>query len=173
MPLTVPRGYERLGSVKLSGSAVTTGALTIPARDLLLIQVYVAGYSGGGDIASFRFNGDTGSNYWSRYVSYAAGGTTATNNQNVSQTLARIFAQSTTLKRSALVSLTNAAATAKTGVVLGQTSTDAAGTAGIAEFGAFEWVNTSAQITSVEMRTAGGSVTMPANTGFIVYGCNL
>jgi len=43
---------------------------------------------------------------------------------------------------------------------------------GILDIGGGEWVNTSAQITSIEMRTAGGSVTMPAGTGFTVFGCN-
>jgi hypothetical protein len=52
------------------------------------------------------------------------------------------------------------------------TLTGAAATVGLVDIGWGEWVNTSAQITSVEMRTAGGSITMPAGTGFTVYGSN-
>jgi hypothetical protein len=53
-----------------------------------------------------------------------------------------------------------------------QTNTGSAATAGTLDFGGGEWVNTSAQITSIEMRTQGGSITMPAGTGFTVYGSN-
>lgn len=165
-------GMEFLGSTVLTGNAVTTGALTIAARDLLMVEVRVTGYSGA-DIAGLRFNGDTGANYWSRYINSVAGGTVLTNNQNVSQTLARMFALTTTLQRSAIVNITNNLSTSKVGVVNGQTSTGAAATAGAVEFGGFEWVNTAAQITSIEMRTAGGAITMPAGTGFAVWGRNL
>jgi hypothetical protein len=34
-------------------------------------------------------------------------------------------------------------------------------------------VNTTAQITSIELRTAGGTITMPVGTGFAVFGRNL
>lgn len=161
-----------LGGLMLSGNGVTTGALTIPAYDLLRVSVRVTGYSGA-DIASLRFNADAGSNYWSRYVSVAAAGVTHTNTQNVSQALARLFALGTTLQRSASVLITNYTTTSKVGIVSGQTSSGAAGTAPVVEQGGFEWVNTSAQITSIEMRTAGGSITMPAGTGFAVEGRKL
>ncbi len=161
-----------LGGLELTGNAVTTGVLTIPAYDILRVSVRVTGYSGS-DITSLRFNADAGANYWSRYISSAAGGVTLVNTASVSQALARLFALGTTLQRSAIVLITNNAATSKVGIVSGQTSTGAAGTSGVLEFGGFEWVNTSAQITSIEMRTAGGSVTMPAGTGFAVEGRQL
>lgn len=160
-----------LGGLELSGSAVTTGVLTIPAYDLLRLSVRVTGYSGS-DIASLRFNADAGANYWSRYVSAAAGGVTWTNTASVSQALARLFALGTTLQRSAIVLITNNTTTSKVGAVQGQTSSGAAGTTPVIECGGFEWVNTAAQITSIEMRTAGGSITMPAGTGFSVEGRN-
>jgi len=165
----IPPDWDYLGGLRLAGAAVTTGVLSIRPRDELLVIVSVAGYSGG-DIASLRFNGDAGANYWSRYISAAAGATTLVNNQNVSQTLARLFALTTTLQRSALVKISNPATRSKTGVVLGQTSTGAAATAGGIEFGGFEWVNTTARINSVELRTAGGSITLNAGSGFQVYG---
>jgi hypothetical protein len=165
-------GLDYLGGAKLIAPAVTTGAVQIPLRDMLYILVRIVGYSGG-DIASFRFNGDAGANYWSRYISSVAGGVALVNNQNLSQTLARLFALTTTLSRSAMVSISNRSGTSKVGNVNAQTGTGAAGTAGILEFGGFEWVNTTAQITSVEMRTAGGAVTMNTDTGFMVFGKNL
>lgn len=170
--LTIPNGYDFLGSVSLASAAITTGVVAIDARDLLLIQVRVTGYSAG-DIASFRFNADTGANYWSRYISAAAGATTTANNQNVSQALARLFALAVTTQRSALVALTNNATTSKVGMVYGQTSTGAAATAGTVEYGGFEWVNTTNQISSIEMRTAGGSATLSTGSGFAVFGRNL
>jgi len=167
-------GYDFLGKIAITGSAaVTTGALTIEARDMLFVQVRVLGYSGGGDIASFRFNGDTGTNYWSRSISAASGGTTLTNAANASATLARLHPTSTTLQRSSTHAITNNASTSKVGTISAQTGSGAAATTPVIEWGGFEWVNTSAQITSIELRTAGGSVTMPVGTGFAVWGINL
>lgn len=166
-------GFEFLGSKFLGSAAVTTGALTIPARDFLFLMPRVMGYSGGGDIASLRFNADSGANYWSRYLSSAAGATTFSNNVNVSQALARMFATTTTLQRSALIGIINNAATSKVGNVSAQTSTGAAATSGIIETGGFEWINTTAQITSIEMLTSGGAVTMAAGSGFAVWGRNI
>lgn len=168
----VASGWTDLGGLELSGSAVTTGALSFAAYDLLRISVRVTGYSGS-DIASFRFNGDSGANYWSRYISAAAGGVTLTNAQNVSQTLARCFAVATTLQRSGTFLVINNSATSKVGCAAAQTSSGAAATAPVIEWGGFEWVNTSAQITSIELRTAGGANTMTAGTGFSVEGRNL
>jgi len=164
-------GLEFLGSTVLTGNATTTNTVTIPARDILTIEVRVTGYSAG-DIASLRFNGDAGANYWSRYISAVAGGVVLVNNQNVSQALARLFALAVTTQRTGIVNITNLATTSKVGVVNGQTSTGAAATAGTIEFGGFEWVNTANQITSIAMLTAGGA-TMPAGTGFAVWGKNL
>ena len=172
MPLHSPAGYEFLASTVLTSAAQTTGAISFDARDLLLVQVRVTGYSGS-DIASFRFNTDTGANYWSRYISAATGAVTLTNAQNTSQSLARLFAAGTTLQRSALVNITNNAGTSKVGRVEGQTSSGAAATAPVIEWGGFEWINTSAQITSITMLTAGGSITLGIGSGFAVFGKNL
>jgi hypothetical protein len=163
-------GLEYLGSTVLSVAAASTSVVTIPARDYLEVYVRVSGY-GGSDIASLRFNGDTANNYWSRYLNSAAGGAVLANNQNVSQAMARLFAAGTTLGRAATVGITNRQANSKVGVVNGNTATNAAGTAGSIEFGGFEWVNTAAQITSIQMLTPGGQ-TMSAGSGFEVYGMN-
>lgn len=171
IPPSTVRDLEYLGGLVLTANAVSTGVLPIKPRDELLILVSVSGYSGA-DIASFRFNGDAGTNYWSRYINSVAGGVVLTNNQNVSQTLARIFAVGVTTDRSAIVKIINRSADSKIACVCGITSTGAAATAGAIEFGGFEWVNTAAQITSIEMRTAGGVNTLTARSGFMVFGRN-
>ena len=170
--IPTPVGYERLASYKFASSLQTSPAISFPPRDMLMVQVRVQGYSGG-DIASFRFNGDTGANYWSRNISFAAGGVTATNAEQVSQTLARLHPTTTTQKRSSVHFINNQANTSKLGTTTAQTSSGSAATIPVLEFGGFEWVNTTAQITSITLLTAGGSITMPAGTGFVVFGCNL
>jgi hypothetical protein len=171
-PAFSPPGLEFLGSTQLGSAAATTATVTIPARDVLIVLVRVTGYAGGGDIASLRLNGDTGANYWSRYLSWAAGGTTVANNQNVSQTLARMFALAQTQGRNAIIGINNLTGATKVGNVNGQSGTGAAATAGTLEQGGFEWANTAAQITSIVMVTAGGA-NMNTGSGFAVYGRNL
>jgi hypothetical protein len=166
---------ERLGSIRLSSSAVTTGVLTIPAREQLFLLCNIAGYSGGGDIASLRFNGDTGTNYWDRHITSVSGATPPVfvNVQTASTTLLRLAGNAVTTGRSVSVSIMNLATVSKAvGISHIQTASGSAATVGGLDIGGGEWVNTSAQITSIEMRTAGGSVTMPAGTGFTVFGCN-
>jgi len=173
MPLTPVAGMDFLGSLKLSGNAVTTGVLTIPARDVLFLLVNIAGYSSGGDIASLRFNGDTGANYWDRHLTSAAGGVVWTNTQTLSTTLIRLAGNVVNVHRTVAVSITNIASLSKPLVMQTQTASTLAATGGLTDLGSGEWVNTSAQITSIEMRTAGGSITMPSGTGFGVWGKNL
>jgi hypothetical protein len=175
IPLLSPfagESLEELGGAELGVAAVTTGAIAIPARDELLLLICITGYSSGGDIASLRFNGDAGSNYSSRYLSAVAGGTTLVTNQNVSQTLARMFALATNLSRHAVIGIKNKLSTPKVGSVNGQTGVTSAATGLQVEFGGFQWHNTAAQITSVEMRTAGGSVTMSAGSSIKIFGCD-
>lgn len=171
-PASNEPGMEFLNSVVLTASAVTTGAIQIPPRDILVLGVRVTGYSGN-DIAALRFNGDAANNYWSRYHTSVAGGVAFVNQQTTATNLARLFGLAVTTQRTAIVHIINPTTTSKVGAVRAQTSTGAAATAGTLESGGFEWINTAAQITTIEMRTAGGSVTMPAGTGFAVWGRNL
>jgi hypothetical protein len=183
MPIILPgiSTLDFLGSIKITGSAaVTTGVLTLidpftgaaGTRDELIVVSRVTNYSGSGDVASFRFNADSGSNYWDRYVNFAASSTTVVNTQNVSQTLMRLGI-ATTKGRSDEITISNLATQTKLCSVKTQIGSGAAGTAGVSAFGGGEWVNTSAQITSIEMRTAGGSVTMGVGSGFMVFGRNI
>lgn len=172
MPFFIPPGMERLNSVKLASSAVTTGAVAIPPRDMLYMLITIAGYSNN-DIASLRFNGDTASNYWDRHITFAAGGATGTNVVNSATNLIRLAGNAVQTARVVSCSIINILGITKSvGISHLQTNT-ASTTAGILDIGGGEWNNTAAQITSIEMRTAGGSITMPAGTGFVVYGTNL
>ena len=174
MPLFLPP-MEKLGSIKLSGAAVSTGALTIPARDFLFVLCRVAGYSGN-DIASLRFNADsTVANYTSSFV-------TATNatappvlaRVNNAASLGHIPIASTAivLGRTAMISINNLATTRKVCTIKSsdEQSSSAAATIDIAGYG--EWLNTAAQITSIEMRTSGGTNTLSTGSGFAVFGGN-
>lgn len=173
MPIIYPVGMERLGSVKLASNAATTGALTIPARDFLFLAINIVGYSSG-DIAALRFNGDNGSNYWDMHKLSALGATTWTNAQTVSTTLVRLAGNGVTDGRVVSVSIMNVLGTPKAvGISHLQTNTSsAAGTGGTIDAGGGCWVNTTAQVTSIEMRTAGGA-NLLAGSGFAVFGINL
>lgn len=167
---SVPLGYDFLGSTVLA-SAATSTSLSFPARTELLVQVSVTGY-GGSDIASFRFNGDSGTHYWSRYLRYGNGTTTAVDSTNVSQTLARLFGGGQTTGRTALVDIANSTSADKFGGLAGPLSgTGSAATAGVVEFGGWEWATTT-QITSILMFAAAAN-NLNAGSGFAVYGKNL
>jgi hypothetical protein len=175
MPITDPAALgllaeEWLNGFEWTGNAVSSGVLTIEPRKILRCAVNIGGYSGG-DIASLRFNGDSGSNYWDRHITWAAGGTTAVNTQNISTQLVRLAGNAVTQGRVVQVVIMNVASITKpVGISHLQTLTGSAATAGVLDIGGGEWVNTSAQITSIEMRTAGGSITMPAGTRIDIYG---
>lgn len=160
---------EYITGAELGSAAATTGVIALPfTKEYLIFLVNITGYGSGGDIASLRFNNDTGLNYASRYISSATGGVVLANNENKGVGLARMFALATTLSRSGIVGVNNKAATPKTGNVNGQTFA-AVATGLQIEFGGFVWNNTSAQITSVTMVTAGGN-TMSAGSSIAIFG---
>ena len=171
-------GYELLGKTVLTVAAATTSIITIPARDMLLIQYRVTGYSGA-DIAAFRFGGtagsvDTAANYWDRHLTSARGATTFTNTQTASSTMLRVAASTSTRQRTGLVTVTNLQGVSKLcGYLTGAlTSTGAAATVGGLDIGGGEWINTTQQIVSVQMLDAGAN-NLNIGTGFAVFGMNL
>lgn len=172
MPYTPNPGWELLGRDKFASSLAAGAVVPIEARDMLMIVVRVLGYSGA-DIASLRFNGDTGANYRSRSESVAAGGVTFTDAPQASATLARLHPTTTTLQRVSQHIISNNLGTSKLGTISALTGSGSAATQSVNEWGGFEWVNTTAQITSVQLLTAGGSITMPAGTGMAIFGMNL
>jgi hypothetical protein len=68
-------GLQRIGGTKLAGAAVTTGAITIPAFDILFLVCNITGYSGA-DVASLRFNGDSAATYAYKHLDSVTDSTT-------------------------------------------------------------------------------------------------
>jgi len=160
--------WEYLGGLDCDAPAASTGVLEIPARDFIVIQFLVAGLSAA-DFAALRFNADAGTNYWSRYLSSQAGGAGMANVQHLSQTCARLHPVAGTGRVSGSVAIANSAQGSKGGQVSAQVLTGAAGTAGLLQLGGFEWVNTTQQITKVELRSVGSGL-LAAESGFQVFG---
>ena len=166
-------GWVSLGATVLAGAAGTTAVVEFTPMDMLMVHYLVTGYGGAGDIASLRFNGDSGANYWDRHLHSVAGGATFANVVNVSTTLIRLAAVASTLQRSGIVQISNFRTTSKVCAIVNQTSTGAPGTsASLEAVGGGEWVNTAQQIRSITMITAAGA-NLNAGSGFAIFGCNL
>lgn len=162
--------WDYLGSTKLAATATSTAVVTIPKRDYLVICVSIPSYAGTLDIGSLRFNGDTAADYSSRYISFAAGTSTATDNASTSVTLARLFAQTQSTGRSACAFVANSTTKDKFGAVTALSGTGNQATSTTIENGGFEWATTT-QITSVQLLTMNGG-NLAAGTGFAVFGKN-
>jgi hypothetical protein len=174
-------GWVYLGSTVLASNASTTSTVTLSSTmDVLFIIVRVTGYTGT-DIASMRFNGDTGQNYWDRHLQVAAGGTTLSDVECGSSTTGcgtatnrvrmRLGPNAVTTARTVFITCGNRAATSKVCDIRSQVGTGTAATAGAMTWGGGEWVNTSAAISSVVIVTNGGN-SMLTGTGFVVFGRN-
>jgi hypothetical protein len=173
----LPAGLRLAGSTKLAAAATTTSVLTIDPFDMLWITYSVTGY-GAADIAAFRFGGtggavDSAANYWDRHMQSAAGGTTFTNTQTASSTMIRVAAATATTGRVGSITVQNFATIAKIASFSNSpiTQTANAATVGVVQLGGGQWTNTTQQIVSVQMVTAGGQ-TLSAGTGFAVWGLN-
>lgn len=166
-----------LGSTSLSVAAPQTAIVTLTsAMNKLFIQYNITGYSGN-DIAMFRFGGtagavDSGNNYWSRHITWAAGGTIATNTQVLSTNGIRVAGNAVVQGRSGICQLMNVATVSKPFTIHTQTLTGAAGTAGLIDLGGGEWVNTTQQIISIQMVDQNGT-NLTAGSGFVVWGANI
>lgn len=165
-------GLERLSSVVLTAGAATTGAVTIPARDILFVLARITGY-GGSDIASLRFNADsTAANYGARWITMSNAATPVLAGTNTTTGgLIPLGAAGITIGRAVEVEITNF--TTKNKVVALRNSVEGAtqGTFINMEYGWGQWFNTAAQITSIEMLTQSGQ-NMLTGSGFVVFGAN-
>ena len=172
------KGLEFLGSKILTAGSSSTGVLTIPARDELLIIIRIASYGGGptgnGDIASLRFNGDSSNNYWSRHL-HADVGVSGTDlwkdEQMPSTNLIRLAETDSRLSRNVIAQVNNLATKSKTVNIKNQTGSNDATLVAHINIGGGEWVNTTSQITQIEMLTATGG-NMGTGSAFAVYGLN-
>ena len=166
-----------LGSTVITTPAAQTSIVTLTsAMTKLFIQFNITGYSGG-DIAMFQFGGvsgavDTANNYWTRHITWAAGTTTATNNQTTNTNGIRLAGNAVTQGRSGICQLMNYQTVSKPFTVHTQTLTGSTGTAGLIDLGGGEWVNTTQQIISIRMIDQNGT-NLTAGTGFVVWGANI
>ena len=174
---TATTNLTYLGSTSLSVAAAQTSIVTLTsAMNKLFIQYNITGYSGA-DIAMFQFGGtagavDTGNNYWTRHITWAAGGTVATNTQVLSTNGIRLAGNAVTQGRSGICQLMNVATVSKPFTCHTQTLTGAAGTGGLLDLGGGEWVNTTQQIISIRMIDQNGT-NLTAGSGFVVWGANI
>jgi hypothetical protein len=153
----------------LTANAVAFPTLLFPAYNSLLVMINVTGY-GGTDVVSLRFNGDSGTNYWDRTLTVAAGGVVVVDTNTVSTTLIR---QGLPINkgRQVMAQIGNQLSRSKVVMVQNQFGSGAAGTAATITAGtAGEWVNTTQQITQIDCLTAGG-LNILAGSSIMVYGC--
>jgi hypothetical protein len=152
-----------LTGATLTAKAAAFPTLTFAGYNSLEIRLHIAGYSAG-DIGSLQFNGDTGANYWDRNVTSVAGGVVLVNTQTLSTTQMR-FGISGTGQVIAIYNIINVLAVSKLCAGKGAMGTGAAGTGGTAIVSmAGEWVNTTAQITSVKALVVGANNFLSGST---------
>lgn len=164
--------YEYIAGAKLGSNAASTGVITLPKTfEFLELRILIEGFSSA-DIAALQFNSDTSNNYWCRHLTVAAGGTTHTNTQTASTSRIRLSQANITAPQVVVVWIMNQAAISKAMIIETQTATANAGTVGIIDHGAGEWVNTSAQITSVNLLCVGAN-NLLAGSGIEIFGRDL
>jgi hypothetical protein len=173
------RAMDYLGGAVLASPAHETEVVTLnydglaTTRDFLWIFVRVASYGGtpdpSGDIASLRFNGDSGANYWTSHVHWIGGAWSEVN--HASATLLRLADSNSRLSRNVFLTINNLATRGKTCNIKNQTGTANAAVIGGINIAGGEWVNLVDQITSVQLIDAGSN-NMGTGSGFVVMGRN-
>jgi hypothetical protein len=163
---------DYLGSTKLASAAHETSVVNIEARDFLWIFVRVASYGGTpdatGDIASLRFNGDSGANYWTRHLYFDG---VWNDVPTIDTTLIRLAESNSRLSRNVFCTVNNLATRGKTVNIKNQTGTANPSVVGSVNVAGGEWVNLVDQITSVQLINQGSN-NMGTGSGVIVWGKN-
>ena len=146
--------WERLASVAGSGGT-TLSSGTFSAKKNLRIIAYLKDSGSGGNIAQLRFNGDSGSNYATRA---SRDGGSDTDWGSINRFIS--YHNSTLLSDYLVIDITNISGEEKLviGHNTGVTATGA-GTAPVRQEWVGKWVNTSAQITSLEFTSNGSGFT--------------
>lgn len=173
-------GMDYLGGTFLAASANATSVVTLEyppgsgiaaTRKKLVIYGTVTAYGGTpdvtGDIASIRFNGDSGANYWSHHATFISGAWT--NTEQASTTLIRSAPTNSRLSRNFVMEINNIGTRSKTVTIKNQTGTNDASVVGLVNIGGAEWVNTTDQISTVQLINAGSN-NMITGSGFFVIG---
>lgn len=157
-----------LGGATLSSNAAAFPSIAIPGYNTLEIRCFIAGFSGS-DVAIVQFNGDTGNNYWNRNVSVAQGATLNTNAEAASAAGITVGIAGTkgVMFRLMVGNFATVSKPVNGSVSLGS---GAAATvmAAITSL-AGEWINTTAQITSVLVKVTGANNFL-AGSSVSIYG---
>lgn len=167
-------GWKVAGSYQFASVLASSGTISIPLFDELMIVVRIISMSASTDVPSLRFNADAGANYRSRFtVINATSGVALTDVPIGSADHAELSGLGSNLSRVIQVIINNAVAVSKLGLVVGSIG------AGIASShpkidvaGNIEWINTTAQINSVELRSNVGVVTFGVGSGIFIFGRN-
>ncbi len=178
--LSTAWGWDYLGGTFLAASAPATSVVTLTyppgsgiaaTRKKLEIHVLVTAYGGTpdvtGDIASLRFNGDSGNNYWSHHATFLSGAWTDFPVADTS--LIRLGPTNSRLSRNVVLTVNNLANRSKTLTLKNTTGTNNASLVGEINAGGGEWVNLVDQISSVQLINAGTN-NMITGSGFFVLG---
>lgn len=179
-PLSSPYGLTPQGpwppvflnqTAPLTAAAANLGTLAIPAINKLYLNINISGFSGS-DSAAIRFNGDTGANYVARFATVAAGGVVVVDAPFASATSLRLSAAAGTQGQSIWMTVNNTLAVSKQALITAPLFTGAAATAATLVLGgAGEWVNTTAQITSVQVLVVGAN-NFNAGSSVTIWGSN-
>jgi hypothetical protein len=145
-----------LDGASLGANAAAFPLLTFPAFNSLDIRLNITGLSGS-DTLILRFNADAGANYWDRNLTVAAGAVVVVDTNTTTANQIKV-AIATTKSITGRLTVTNSLAVSK--LVSGAVSmgTGAVGTAGTGVISmAGEWINTTAQITSLSVLLLGAN----------------
>lgn len=157
-----------LDGATLSANAASFPVISFPAWGSLDIRLSIMGFTGS-DILSIRFNADAGNNYWDRNFTSVAAGVVLVNTETLTTAQIRVGIAGTKGVSARLIvgnqlavsKLVNGQVTMGSGVV---------GTAGIAVLSmSGEWINTTAQITSLTVLCVGANSIL-AGSSIAVYG---
>lgn len=164
-------GWDYLASYVASGDVATSGALAIPARDELMIVIRGVTPSTLGGWPGLRFNGDSAANYRSRFLFANGGSTTLSNQDNLSKTSMPVSDTTGNIGGTLVIWISNLASLSKSAVIKGSTrSGSAASSAQMMLAGDGEWVNTAAQITSVELLAGSSTNVLGAGGAIAIFG---
>lgn len=144
-----------LDGATISANAAAFPVLSFPAFNSLDIRLNIVGLAGSDTIA-IRFNADAGNNYWDRNLTAVAAGVVIANLETLTTSMIRV-GLATTKGLTARLTVVNSLAASK--VVSGAVGmgTGVVGTAGTAIASmAGEWINTTAQISSLSVISATG-----------------
>jgi hypothetical protein len=162
-------GWELLASLNMSAAANSTGAIAFSPRKELMVVIRVQGIQGG-DIPALRFNGDTGNDYSTRFLTAAAGGATLADVPVASTSQLRLSGITNGGLRQHTLFIANHKDWPKVATIQSALeSGGAGGTPALDVSGTGTWAITNAQISSIELRTVGG-INMNDNTSIMIFG---